>query len=82
MSRFWVEHPAVFTLLVFFALACLTAAGRVPDRWRLWSPEDIGAMRREGREPPQPTLNFWRQFVWLLLGLVTIGVLVLLAVLW
>jgi len=39
-------------------------------------------MRREGREPPQPTLTFWRQFLWLLLGLVTIGVLVLLAVLW
>jgi hypothetical protein len=39
-------------------------------------------MRREGREPPPTKLTFWRQFVWLLLGLVTIGVLVLLAVRW
>ena len=82
MSRFWVEHPVVFMVLVFFALGCLGAALEVPDRWRFWSPEDLGAMRREGREPPQPRLNFWGQFVWLLLGLATIGVLVLLAVLW
>ena len=67
MSRFWVDHPVVFWLLVFFALGCLTAAGRGPDRGQWWSPEDIGAMHREGREPPQPKLNFWRQFVWLLL---------------
>jgi hypothetical protein len=82
VSRFWVEHPVVFLLLVFFALGCLSAALQVPDRWRLWSPEDLGAMRREGREPPPSKVNFWGQFVCLLLGLVTIGVLGLLAVLW
>jgi hypothetical protein len=94
VGEFWGEHPVVFVLLVFFAIGCFGAAAQEPDRvrlmsredlwpmWRVWSSQHPDAMGREGREPPESKGNFWGQIVCLLLGLATIGVLVLVAVVW
>jgi hypothetical protein len=89
VSGFWGEHPAVFVLLVFFAIGCLGAGAWPPEHLRLLSnPHAWGMMRvfssqhpeptgRERLEPPQSKVSFWRPVVCLLLGLATIIVLLL-----